>query len=95
MAKKLPLRMCTGCGEMKTKKEMIRVLKTPEDEIVIDATGKKNGRGAYICRSLSCLQKAIKTKGLERSLKVSIPKDLVETLEKEMILLESGKQEDI
>lgn len=95
MAKKLPLRMCTGCGEMKTKKEMIRVLKTPEDEIVIDATGKKNGRGAYICCSLSCLQKAVKTKGLERSLKVTIPKELVETLEKEMILLESGRQEDI
>ncbi|MBH1942306.1 YlxR family protein [Mobilitalea sibirica] len=95
MSKKLPLRMCTGCGEMKSKKEMIRVLKTPEDEIVIDSTGKKNGRGAYICCSVSCLQKAIKTKGLERSLKVSIPKELVETLEKEMVLLESGKQENI
>jgi predicted RNA-binding protein YlxR (DUF448 family) len=95
MAKKLPLRMCTGCGEMKTKKEMIRVLKTPEDAIVIDTTGKKNGRGAYICCSVSCLQKAIKTKGLERSLKVSIPKELMETLEKEMILLESGRQESI
>ena len=95
MAKKLPLRMCTGCGEMKTKKEMIRVLKTPEDEIVIDSTGKKNGRGAYICCSLSCLQRAIKTKGLERSLKVSIPKEIVETLEKEMILLESGRKEGI
>ncbi|MDD3173523.1 MAG: YlxR family protein [Herbinix sp.] len=95
MAKKLPLRMCTGCGEMKAKKEMIRVLKTPEDEIVIDSTGKKNGRGAYICCSVSCLKKAIKTKGLERSLKVSIPKELVEILEKEMILLESGRQESI
>jgi predicted RNA-binding protein YlxR (DUF448 family) len=95
MAKKLPLRMCTGCGEMKTKKEMIRVLKTPEDEIVIDATGKKNGRGAYICCSLACLQRAIKTKGLERSLKVGIPGELIETLEKEMILLESGRKEGI
>jgi predicted RNA-binding protein YlxR (DUF448 family) len=95
MAKKLPLRMCIGCGEMKTKKEMIRVLKTPEDEIVIDSTGKKNGRGAYICCSISCLQKAIKTRGLERSLKGSIPKELVETLEKEMILLESGRKEGI
>ena len=87
--------MCTGCQEMKTKKEMIRVLKTPEDEIVIDSTGKMNGRGAYVCRSLACLQNAIKTKGLERSLKVSIPKELVETLEKEMILLESGRKENI
>ncbi|MGB4658787.1 MAG: YlxR family protein [Mobilitalea sp.] len=95
MAKKLPLRMCTGCGEMKTKKEMIRILKTPEDQIVIDTTGKKNGRGAYICCTLTCLQKALKTKGLERSLKCSIPKEIVETLEKEMILLESGTKESI
>jgi len=95
MAKKLPLRMCTGCGEMKTKKEMIRILKTPEDEIVIDTTGKKNGRGAYICCTLTCLQKAVKTKGLERSLKCGIPKEIVDTLEKEMILLESGTKESI
>lgn len=80
---------------MKTKKEMIRVLKTTEDEIVIDATGKKNGRGAYICKSLACLQKAIKTKGLERSLKVSIPKEVIETLEKEMVVLESRSEEGI
>lgn len=90
MAKKIPFRMCAGCGEMKSKKEMIRVLKTPEGEIVIDSTGKKNGRGAYICRSVECFQKAIKTKGLERSLKVSIPKEIAETLEKELVLLESG-----
>lgn len=95
MAKKVPLRMCTGCGEMKSKKEMIRVLKTPEDEIVIDATGKKNGRGAYICCNVSCLQRAIKTKGLERSLKVNIPTEVVEALEKELILLESSKKEGI
>lgn len=95
MAKKIPLRMCSGCGEMKSKKEMIRVLKTPEGEIFIDATGKKNGRGAYICNSVDCLQKAIKTKGLERSLKVSIPKEIVETLEKELVLLESGIKEGI
>ena len=80
---------------MKSKKELIRVLKTPEEDIVIDATGKKNGRGAYVCCSLECLQKAIKTRGLERSLKVNIPKELIETLEKEMILLESGRKEGI
>jgi predicted RNA-binding protein YlxR (DUF448 family) len=80
---------------MKSKKELIRVLKTPEDEIVIDTTGKKNGRGAYICNSVACLQKAIKTKGLERSLKVSIPKELVESLEKELILLGTSKKESI
>lgn len=95
MAKKIPLRMCTGCGEMKTKKEMIRILKTPEDEIVIDTTGKKNGRGAYICCQVSCLQKAIKTKGLERSLKTAIPKEIVESLEKELGLLESGSEKNI
>ncbi len=80
---------------MKTKKEMIRILKTPEDEIVIDATGKKNGRGAYICCQVSCLQKANKTKGLERSLKTAIPKEIVEALEKELGLLESGSKENI
>lgn len=95
MAKKLPLRMCTGCGQMKTKKEMIRVLRTPEGEIVIDATGKKNGRGAYICNSVACLQKAVRTTGLERSLKVTIPEELVEKLEKELVLLESGSKENI
>jgi len=94
MTKKIPLRMCTGCGEMKNKKEMIRVLKTPENEIVLDVTGKKNGRGAYICCSNACFQKAIKTKGLERSLKVSIPKELVETLKKELILIESSSKKE-
>ncbi len=83
--KKIPLRQCVGCGEMKTKKEMLRVIKTPEDEIIIDATGKKNGRGAYICSSLECFSKAVKNKGLERSLKVSIPKEVYEQLEKELI----------
>ena len=95
MSKKLPLRMCTGCGEMKTKKEMIRVLKTPEDEIVIDTTGKKNGRGAYICCQASCLMKAVKSRGLERSLKIAIPKELIESLEKELIVLESSNKENI
>lgn len=83
--KKIPLRQCVGCGEMKTKKEMLRVIKTPEEEIIIDATGKKNGRGAYICSSLECFSKAVKNKGLERSLKVSIPKEVYEQLEKELI----------
>jgi predicted RNA-binding protein YlxR (DUF448 family) len=95
MAKKVSLRMCAGCGQMKSKKEMIRVLKTPEGEIVIDATGKKNGRGAYICGSVECLQKAVRTKGLERSLKTAIPAEVFKILEKEMILLESGKKEGI
>ena len=86
--KKVPLRQCTGCGAMKSKKEMLRVIKTPEEDIILDATGKKNGRGAYLCRSLDCLNKAVKNKGIERSLKVSIPREVYEQLEKELIRLE-------
>lgn len=69
---------------MKNKKEMIRVLKDAQDQISIDATGRKNGRGAYICPSMDCYKKAVKNKGLERSLKMAIPKQVYETLEKEM-----------
>lgn len=86
--KKIPLRQCIGCGEMKVKKEMIRVIKTPEDNITLDATGKKNGRGAYICKSSECLLKAVKSKGLERSLKVSIPREVYEEIEREFSGLE-------
>ena len=82
--KKIPMRQCIGCGEMKPKKEMIRVIKTAEDEIILDTTGRKNGRGAYICTGSECLQKAIKCKGLERSFKMPIPKDVYEMLTKEM-----------
>ncbi len=72
VTKKLPMRQCVGCGEMKPKKELIRVLKTVENEIIIDKTGKKNGRGAYICSSRECLEKSIKNHGLERSFKMKI-----------------------
>ncbi len=80
----MPLRQCIGCGEMKSKKEMLRVLKTTDDTIEIDATGRKNGRGAYLCPSTDCWKKAVKSKGLERSLKIAIPKEVYEMLEKEM-----------
>lgn len=83
MAKKIPLRQCVGCGEMKSKKEMMRILKTAEDDIVLDVTGKKNGRGAYLCISHDCLKKARKNKGIERSFKMSIPDAIYEKLEKE------------
>lgn len=89
MGKKIPLRQCVGCGEMKSKKEMLRVLKTAEGPIVLDATGKKNGRGAYLCLSEECLKKARKNKGLERSFKMSIPEEVYESLEKEFEELES------
>ncbi|MDE7430322.1 MAG: YlxR family protein [Lachnospiraceae bacterium] len=78
--KKIPMRQCVGCGEMKTKKELIRVLKTAENEIIIDKTGKKNGRGAYICSSRDCLDKCIKNHGLERSFKMKITAEIYELL---------------
>ena len=80
---KVPMRQCTGCREMKNKKEMMRVLKTGEGEILLDTTGRKNGRGAYLCYSLECLEKARKNKGLERSLKTENPQEVYERLEKE------------
>ena len=81
--KKIPLRKCVACNEMKEKKEMIRVIKTPENEIMLDA----NGRGAYICADPGCLRLARKNKGLERSLKTAIPQEVYESLEKEMSTL--------
>lgn len=87
--KKVPVRRCVGCQEMKGKKERIRVIRTKEGEFLLDATGKKNGRGAYICPSKECLKKAIRNKGLERSFKQSIPTEVYEALEKEMGLLGS------
>ena len=80
MNKKIPMRQCVGCGEMNSKKEMMRVLKTTEDEIVLDVTGKKNGRGAYLCVSGECLKKARKNQGLERSFKMSIPEQVYDAL---------------
>ena len=76
------MRKCTGCNEMREKKAMMRVLKC-EEGIILDTTGKKNGRGAYLCKSAECLKLAAKNRGLERSLKVQIPKEVYEALEKE------------
>lgn len=84
ITKKIPMRKCVGCQQMKNKKELLRILKTAENEFVLDATGRKNGRGAYLCFSKDCLQKAIQSKGLERSFKQSIPKEVYEKLEKEL-----------
>ena len=82
--KKIPMRQCIGCGEMKPKKEMLRIIKTAEEEILLDTTGRKNGRGAYICPNSECLKKAVKGKGLERSFKLAIPKDVYEMLTTEL-----------
>ena len=87
--KKVPMRKCVVCQEMKSKKEMIRVIRTSEGEFLLDATGRKNGRGAYLCPNSDCLAKAVKNKGLERSFKQAIPKEVYEALEKEMEVLES------
>ena len=89
--KKIPLRQCIGCGEMKSKKEMIRVIKTAEDQILLDATGRKNGRGAYLCPSMECFKKAVKGRGLERSFKMAIPKEVYESLKKEMEQIDEQK----
>lgn len=82
--KKIPLRMCLGCQEMKPKKELIRIVRNKENEISVDFTGKKAGRGAYICKSTDCLSKAIKAKRLERAFETSISDDIYETLKKQL-----------
>lgn len=78
--KKTPFRMCVGCQEMKSKKELLRVVRTPEGDVVLDPTGKKAGRGAYLCRSEQCLTKAFKEKRLEKSLKHPIDEAIYNAL---------------
>lgn len=80
MMKKVPMRMCVACREMKPKKELIRVVRTPEGEIVADETGRKNGRGAYLCRSEACLNKALKIRALDRALEQSLSEAAVDAL---------------
>ncbi len=82
--KKIPLRKCTGCGEMKPKKELIRVVKSPEGEISLDFTGKKPGRGAYLCHDIACLKAARKARRLEKSLSCTIPAEVYDQLEEEL-----------
>ena len=82
--KKIPLRQCTGCREMKPKRELIRVVRSPENTISLDFKGKAQGRGAYVCKNQDCLKKAIKSKALERSLEVSIPDEIYTQLERQM-----------
>ncbi len=82
--RKIPLRKCTGCQEMKNKKELIRIVHNEAGEFLLDATGKKAGRGAYICPNLECLQKAQKSKGLERSFKEAVPREVYEQLAEQL-----------
>ncbi|MBQ8396173.1 MAG: YlxR family protein [Oscillospiraceae bacterium] len=83
--KKIPVRTCLGCGEPKEKKSLIRVVRSPEGEISMDLTGKKSGRGAYICPDANCLKKAKKAKRLEKSFECAIPEEVYEKLEAELL----------
>jgi predicted RNA-binding protein YlxR (DUF448 family) len=85
MEKKQPLRQCIGCGEKKPKSELARILRTPEGAIVYDATGRGNGRGAYLCRDVQCLQKARKKQALSRSFQQKIEDEVYETIEESMV----------
>ena len=82
--KKIPVRQCLGCREHKPKRELIRVVRSPEDEVSLDRTGKANGRGAYLCRSADCLRRAVKSKALSRAFGTEVPEDVLSRLEKEM-----------
>ena len=84
MQKKIPQRQCMGCRERREKRQLIRVVRSPEGEVSLDFSGKKNGRGAYLCPDPQCLKKAIKSKALDRSLEVTIPQEIYDRLEKEM-----------
>lgn len=86
--KKIPQRKCVGCQEMKGKKEMLRILRTESGEIVLDTTGRKNGRGAYLCYSRECFEKAVKSRGLERALKMAVTSETYEELKKEIDAIE-------
>lgn len=82
--RKIPQRQCVGCRTMKDKKALIRVVKTPEDEVVLDVSGKKSGRGAYVCPDSACLKKARKSRALERAFELTIPDEVYDALEQQM-----------
>ena len=86
--KKVPLRKCAGCQEMKDKRELLRVIRTPEGEVRIDATGRANGRGVYLCKSLACFEKARKRQSLGRALSVPVPEEILDRLEEELRQIE-------
>lgn len=79
--KKVPMRRCTGCGEQKPKKELVRVVKTPDGEVLLDLTGKASGRGAYICNNAECLKKAGKSKRIDKTFEMTIPDEIYEQME--------------
>ena len=93
-AKKIPMRQCLGCNEHKPKAELLRVVRSPEGEISLDFKGKKSGRGAYICRDVRCLQKAVKTRRLSRSLECEIPEEIYGALAEEIAFAKSMEDSD-
>lgn len=86
--KKIPMRQCVGCMEMKPKNQLIRVVKQPDGEISLDLTGKKNGRGSYVCKSSRCLERAIKARKFHRAFECNIPDSVTDSLKKEMSTVE-------
>jgi predicted RNA-binding protein YlxR (DUF448 family) len=88
--KKVPMRQCVGCRELRNKKDLMRILKTPDNNVIFDDTGRMNGRGAYICPSVECLKKARRTKAIERSLDISIPDEVYDAIERQMSELDKG-----
>ena len=90
--KKIPMRMCVGCREMKEKRELIRVVRSPDGDVSLDPTGKKSGRGAYLCRNPECMKRAIKQRQLERQLDASLNPETAAALQAEMEALSAGKE---
>ena len=86
--KKIPLRRCVGCGEMKPKSQLLRVVKTPDEDFLLDETGKTNGRGAYLCKSSECCEMVVKSKGFQRSFKCDIPTEIFGKLAREIDIIE-------
>ena len=82
--KKIPARMCTGCGEMKPKTELVRIVRSPEGEISLDLTGRKNGRGSYICKNAACFDKALRKKAFERAFGVKLSDELANSIREEI-----------
>lgn len=91
--KKIPMRMCVGCREMKEKRELIRIVRTPEGEAALDPTGKKSGRGAYVCRQAECLRRSIRQKQLERQLEITLTPEIIQALTEEMDQLNAAERE--
>ncbi len=93
--KKIPMRMCVGCREMKEKRELIRIVRTPEGTAVLDSTGKRSGRGAYVCRQEECLKRSIKQRQLERQLEITLTPEIIEALTAEMNRMSAAGSEGL